>query len=683
MHKFLVPLSLGCLIPIASASVMEEIIVTADFRNTIEANTTSSIYIIEEETILASSAQHLDDLIDGIPNLNYSSGTSRTRFFQIRGIGERSQFGSPLNPSVGYIVDNVDFSGIGSIGTMLDVQQVEVLRGPQGTLYGANALAGLINIKTNDPGDTQFAKLRLTAGEYNHRTASMILNQPLTDKVSSRLVAEQHSSDGYYENNFLGKRDTNDRDELTLKAKLKVDISDNWRINFSLGRVDIDNGYDTFSLDNTRDTLSDEPGRDSQKSNFISVQSDTTMQSADLQVIVAAAKSDIEYSYDEDWTFTGFDPIGYTSFDSYKRDREIMSLETRLISNENSRIFRDTTDWLVGVYFLASDEDLLREYTFLDEDFRSQYDYETTALFAQFDTDLTDSWVMSMGARVERRTTDYQNSDEVGFDPDETLWGGRFSLKHHWNEATMVYASLARGYKAGGFNTDGSLDEDLREFDSEYLWELETGIKTYINDSLLLRVALFYDQRYDQQVKSSLVRQRPDGSTEFIDYLGNAAEGTNAGLEIETRWQISDAFSVNANLGLLDATFDEFINEFGEDLSGRDQSQAPSYSYQLGLHWQQVAWSADIFLNGKDEYFFSDRHSLKSERTNLLNANVAYENERIRISLWGRNLTDEDHTVRGFGSFGNDPKKGYITEPYVQFGEPRIIGLTFEIAVGE
>lgn len=684
MRKSLLLLPLACLLPTVSVMAetsMEEIIVTADFRKTNEADTTSSISIISEETILESSAQHLDDLINGIPNLNYSSGTSRARFFQIRGIGERSQFGSPLNPSVGYIVDNVDFSGIGSIGTLLDVQQVEVLRGPQGTRYGANALAGLINIKTNDPTDQQSANIRLSAGEYNHRTVSLILNQPLSDAISARFVAEKHESDGYYDNDFLATDDTNERDELTLKGKLKVEMSDSWQLNLSVGQVDIDNGYDTFSLDNTRTTLSDQPGRDSQESTFISMQSDWNTELMDVQVIVAAANSDIEYSYDEDWSFTGIDPIGYTSFDSYERERDMVSFETRLISSEQARLFNNSTDWLVGFYYQSSEESLLRQYTFLGSDFSSNYDFTTTAIFAQLDTDLNESWALSFGARVEERDTDYKDSDNVNFDPDETLWGGRFSVKNYWNENTLLYVSLARGYKAGGFNTDGSLDADLREFDSEYLLELETGIKANIGDDLQIRGAIFYDQRRDQQVKSSLVRQRPDGSTEFIDFLGNAAEGTNTGLELETRWLINDNFALNASLGWLDAEFDDFINEFGEDLSGRDQSQAPTYTYQLGLNWQQSVWSAGVNLNGKDEYFFSDRHDLKSEKFNLLNANVAYDNDRFRVSLWARNLTDKDYTVRGFGSFGNDPRKGYATEPYVQYGEPRIVGVTLEYSV--
>ena len=133
---------------VSFAQDIEEVIVKADYRQVEESALGTSLSILSEELLDTYSVEHLDDVLNFIPNLNFASGSSRARHFQIRGIGERSQFGSPINPSVGFIVDNVDFTGIGSIGTLVDVAQVEVLRGPQGTRYGANALAGLIYIKS-------------------------------------------------------------------------------------------------------------------------------------------------------------------------------------------------------------------------------------------------------------------------------------------------------------------------------------------------------------------------------------------------------------------------------------------------------------------------------------------------------------------------------------------------------
>lgn len=682
MYKFIFTVLLS-LPAIGLAEEIPEIIVSADFREATTLETASSVSVLTEEVIKAREARHLEDVINSVPNLNFASGTSRARFFQIRGIGERSQFSSPLNPSVGLLVDNVDFSGAGTIASMVDVEQVEVLRGPQGTRYGANALAGLINIKTKDPSERFEARFNASAAEYDTRTTGIMVTGPLSDAVSYRFTGEKHVSDGYIENDFLGVDDTNDRDELTLRGKLQIRPDEDWLVDVTLSRVDMDNGYDAFSLDNTRHTLSDEPGHDRQESTFLAVDSLWQLEAFDLQTIVGFADSDMEYGYDEDWSFVGIHPDGYSSFDNFIRNRKTQSYEVRAISNSTSRLFNDSTDWVLGFYSLLSDEDLQRQYTFLPADFFSTYDFETYALFFQLDTTLGESLELTTGLRGERRLTEYSDSENVAFEPDETLWGGRVAIKYFPGNDVMTYASLARGYKAGGFNIDGSLDADLREFDSEYLWELEIGAKaSFLGDTLQLRAAVFYDRRRDQQVKSSIVRPRDDGSTEFIDFFGNAAEGTNRGLELEAKWYATDRLKVFGSLGLLDATFDEFTNEFGEDLSGREQAQAPDYMFSLGVDYSQGHWFGRFSADGKDAYYFSDRHDVQTDKRVLINGRLGYRTEDWSISLWGRNLTDKDYAVRGFGSFGNDPRKGYVTEPYYQWGEPRVVGLSFEYTLG-
>ena len=170
-----------------------------------------------------------------------------------------------------------------------------------------------------------------------------------------------------------------------------------------------------------------------------------------------------------------------------------------------------------------------------------------------------------------------------------------------------------------------------------------------------------------------------DGSSEFIDFTGNAAEGTNLGMELEADFYLSDAFAVYTNVGLLQAEFDEFINEFGEDLSGRDQAQTPGYMFSVGMRFDNDTWFGQLGVDAKDSFFFSDRHSVMSGSNTLVNGRTGYRMDNWTVSLWGRNLTDEDTFIRGFGSFGNDPRKDYVTEPYLQFGEPRVVGLTAEL----
>jgi iron complex outermembrane receptor protein len=666
----------------AAENTIEEIIVTADFRARSELDMATSVTVMTEAVIKSRSAQHFEELANAIPNVNYASGSNRARFFQIRGIGERSQFVAPINPSVGFLVDNVDFSGAATIATMLDVEQVEVLRGPQGTRYGANALAGLINVKTHDPEDQFAASLKLGAADYNTQAITAVVTGPVTESVSARLAVGSHRSDGYYENSFLRTKRNNSQDEQSIRGKLSAEMSASWQLDLSLSHVDIDNGYDAFTLDNSRTTLSDEPGQDQQESLALAIQSSWQLDSFDLKLIVGLADSDMEYGYDEDWTFAGIHPDGYMSRDNYIRDRKTQSLEFRFLSNDSSRLFSDSTDWLFGVYTLNSSESLTREYTFLASNFRSDYDFDTAAVFFQLDSSLSEKLTLETGLRVERRDTIYRDSELLGFSPTETLWGGGVAAKYLLNSNTMAYASIARGYKAGGFNTDGTLDADLREFGEEFLVEYEMGIKSnLLENKLHLKAALFHDDRHEQQVKSSTGRIRANGSTEFVDFIGNAAEGTNNGVEFEAVWTPSEQLGLTASLGLLDATFDSFVNSENQDLSGRDQAHAPGYMAHLAADYNLGAWSLSVSLDAKDEFYFSDSHNVQSDPYELLNMNLSYSGEQWSLSFWGRNLTNQDYAVRGFffGEFGNDPRKGYAPEPYVQYGEPRMVGVSYEV----
>jgi iron complex outermembrane receptor protein len=666
----------------AAENTIEEIVVTADFRARSELDMATSVTVMTEAAIKSRSAQHFEELANAIPNVNYASGSNRARFFQIRGIGERSQFVAPINPSVGLLVDNVDFSGAATIATMMDVKQVEVLRGPQGTRYGANALAGLINVKTHDPEDQFAASLKLGAADYNTQTITAMVTGPMTETVSARLAVGSHRSDGYYENLFLRTKRNNAQDEQSIRGKLSAEMSANWQLDLSLSHVNIDNGYDSFTLDNSRTTLSDEPGQDQQESLALAIDSSWQLDNFDLKLIVGLADSDMEYGYDEDWTFAGIHPDGYMSRDNYIRNRETQSLELRFLSNDSSRLFSDSTDWLFGVYTLKSSESLKREYTFLASDFRSNYDFDTAAAFFQLDSSLSEKLTLETGLRVERRDTIYRDSELLGFSPMETLWGGRVAAKYLLNSNTMAYASIARGYKAGGFNTDGTLDADLREFGEEFLIEYELGIKSsLLENKLHLKAAVFHDDRQDQQVKSSEGRIRVNGSTEFVDFVGNAAEGSNNGMELEAVWYPSEQLGLTASLGLLDATFDSFVNSENQDLSGRDQAHAPGYMAHLAADYNLGAWSLSVSLDAKDDFYFSDSHNVQSDPYELLNLNLSYSGERWSLSFWGRNLTNQDYAVRGFffGEFGNDPRKGYAPEPYVQYGEPRMVGVSYEV----
>ena len=501
-----------------------------------------------------------------------------------------------------------------------------------------------------------------------------VVSGPVGDSARGRLVARGSRDNGFVENAHLGVDDTDGHRETAVRGRLSFDASDNASIDLAAGFLDADNGYDAFSLDNVRTTLSDQPGHDRQTTSYGSVTARWHGGGVDGLAQAGLAASDIAYGYDEDWVHEGFHPWGYTSTDEYLRDRSTATAEFRLASTDASRI-GDGTDWVVGAYTLRQEVHLRRIYTFADADFTSDFDISRVAVYAQSDTPFGDRTTLTLGGRIERHMASYGDSAGVRFDPDDGLVGGRIALSRELGSGASAYASVARGYKAGGFNASGTLDEDLREFGPETLWNAEAGV-TATGAGYSLRAAVFHMQRDDVQISSSVVRMRGDGSAEFIQYTGNAAEGYNQGLELDVEWNAGDRARAFVRLGLLRTAYIDFVSARGEDLDGRDQAQAPRYQLLAGADVDLLPGLAlRIEAGARDDYLFSDSHAVKSVAYQVLNASLHYASGPWSARAWGRNLLDEDYYVRGF-SFGNDPRDGYVEHGYFQHGEPRRIGVS-------
>jgi len=677
----------------SAPTIDEEILVTADFRQTRLFDLGVSATVIDAETINQRDATHLEQVLNLAPNVNFASGASRGRFFQIRGIGERSQFVEPMNASVGLLVDGIDMTGIGGAATTLDIQQVEVLRGPQGTLFGANALAGMINMVSGNPTETFSGKLQGSVGEHDTRSLEAVASGPITETLGYRLAYSNYQSDGFQKNAFLDTDDNADFDEQTLRAKLRWQPGEDWLVDLTGLYVDVDNGYDGFSLDNTRTTFSDEPGHDRQETLAGSARVSWRAHEAfTVEALISRTDADLEYGFDEDWSFVGFCEEfeclapAFSSFDNYIRDNENTTADLRLVSNTDA----DELGWVVGAYYRDQTQQLRRENDFLAEDFLRDYDTQNRALYGQLDIPLAERLKLTTGLRYEERDADYRDSDGAAFEPDENMWGGKLALEYRAPGGALWYALGSRGYKVGGINSDSAVPDDQREFDTETMWNYELGVKTSLwRDRLDLQATLFYQDRDDVQTDQSLVQPIEGGDCpcQFIDFTTNATAGQSYGLETELNWQVNSVTQAFASLGLLGSQFDDFLNfshvnadpDTGQpfDMDGRELPQAPDYQFALGAVFQLTEhWYTRVEMEGKDDFFYSSRHEVKSDAYELFHARIGYRAEHWDLALWARNITDEDVKVRGFGSFGNDPRKGYIVEPYHQFGEPRFVGLT-------
>lgn len=660
---------------------IERITIKGDFRQGSVQQIAGSLAVVSEQDSKRQASQHLDDLLQQIGNVNFAAGASRGRFLQVRGVGERSEFVDTINPSVGLLVDGIDYSALG-LPSLLDLQQLEVFRGPEATRFGANAMAGMLNFVSQDPQFERETKLAATLANYHSQQLSLVHNDKISESVAYRLAAERQTSDGFIQNHYLNRKDTNNIDETHLHGKARFLASAELTLDLLLNWHDVDNGYDAFSLDRNRVTLSDEPGQDRQEILSSAVKasySGWSVADVTTQLSLLDAKSD--YGFDEDWSFQSIHPWAYSTVDQYLRDRQSHSFDQRFVAKDGR--------WVSGFYASSQRTDLTRRYTdnFSQtvSNFQSELKRQNLAWYGEVQQPLASDVTLTIGARAERYSDDYQDSNLIVQQGDDWMWGGKLSLDYQLSSQTLIYGLASRGYKVGGVNGEAlakALDPQFADiaaqlqqrptFGPEALWNAEFGVKgATAEQQLVSRVAAFYMWREDMQVNSWINR-----GTKFIGYLANAGSGRNYGVELENRLQLHPALVLFANASVLHSEIRDFVNDKGLDMTGREQAHAPKRQWSLALEWLA---SDQLTVHGgvqhKDAFYYSDSHQARSEQMYLLNLKVSYQLDNLELSIWSRNALDETYGVRGF-YFGNDPRDEYTDHVYEQFGEPRRVGVS-------
>ena len=666
----------------STPSDIERVIVSGDFRQTTLDQLSASATILDQERLRSRQPSHIDSVLNSIPNVNFAAGASRGRFVQIRGIGERSQFAEPINPSVSFIVDEFDFSGLAAAGLIFDTKQLEVYRGPQATLYGTGALAGAVKLSSNDVGSDAPDYVEARIGNKESYRIEGATGDDINTDWGYRVALVHNRSDGFVENTFLNRSDTANIDETALRFAVEGSVDERTTLALTYRWYDIDNGYDAFSLDNDNKTLSDEPGFDEHQTHAVSARSTTNTAAGDFILIATHASHNIAYGYDEDWTFTGFHPWGYTSFDAYFRDVETQTGEMRFVSSDSAALFDGMTDWTIGVFYKSTEEKLLRQYTYLDSDFASEYTPTTTAIYAQTESRLNENLVLVAGLRVENYDFDYADNNQLTRAFDTTMVGGKVALQYTQGDH-FYYGSISRGYKGAGFNPDSRVNDNQRFFDEEYNWNYEVGVKgPLLTPDLIARAAIFYMDRKDTQVSDFDVITRDDGTAGFVDIIDNADLGTNKGAELELSWIASDAWQLDASVGYLSATFEGYTLADGTEVSEQRQAQSPKWTANLYSEYaltDNMLWRVDV--DYKSEYRFSDGHDVTSPSTTLVNSEIVMLHGDWQTSLWVQNAFDREYYTRGFGGFSNDPRDEYaFDEPYYQIGNGRQFGVTVKYA---
>ncbi len=673
----------------AQETQLETITVTADKREENVQKVTTAITVLSDVDIEDMGIKSTRDIWQYVPNLSTSNAGSRDYFSVIRLRGIRNTpFG---DPAVSLYIDDISYSGVYAFdNTLFDVQRIEVLKGPQGTLYGKNTEGGVINVVTKAPTNVFEGRAGLEFGNFNAKGINGVVSGPVVrDTLFFRLSALKSVRDGYIENKFNG-RDIDSQDTTLANVGLfftpteKLDFG----LNLKVHEFDDNGGFPMVAMDKDRfrtvtgialddfQGATSYAGDSSSKSRTGSLRVKYQADFFDLVSISTYRKMDNESSLDGDFTpaemFIGFNAVESGS----------VSQELRLQSrDENSSL-----KWLVGVYYGKDEKeyntgykldkvyaDIQKVPLYAEDAHEAQIDSEDMAVFGQgtirfFD----DALGLTAGLRYEhsKRTLDHDHTfmgapivaSIRGLEMTNSELLPKVALDYRISQNSMIYTSVARGYKAGGFAYAVD-DPKLVAFDPEISTAFELGIKNELPElGLRFNAAAFYtkvDEYQDRvQIDPMTVLQK------------NVSEADIYGFELEAAWKLTASLSVNGFIGYTHARYGDYLDPMtGANYEDNAIALVPEYDSGLFLEYRNP-WG--LFARAEVQYIGSmylDRTNKdKQEPYTLLNMKIGYEQENWDVYLAAKNLTDKEYVVEGY----EDPSLGYVG----CVGPPRTITLT-------
>ena len=671
---------------------LEEVLVTARKREENLQSVPVAVSAVSAKTIADAGLARLQDITDLIPNMTHQETVSnKATNLTLRGISSSGGLGN--DPGIGVYVDEVYVSReSGFNADLLDIQRVEVLKGPQGTLFGRNTAVGAINITTKKPGTEVEGLVLVDVGNYDYRRYGALFSAPITDTFAGKISVVSAERDGYLDNTFGGT--VNSVDYTTFRGQLlwaptdslEILLTGDYRESDSDGNNFVTRAQGEPLKKNYKVSIPDS-GSEEVEASALTLSISYDWGEYLITSITSANSSDEEYWNDQDWgpddRLVGIDV----------RENEQWSQELRIESSADSRL-----SWLAGVYFYHQEFDTTQEaingpdtiYAIFAPDLigsgipptevglpvddvtikaSSTIESDSYAVFANANYDFNDQWSMTAGLRYseDEKDLDYhQVADPLaaafGFvnldiqdDIDDDAWTPSLSLNWQPTEDVLAYAKYSRGYKAGGFNNSVSGTASALSFDPEDMDAYELGLKsTWLDNRLRLNAAVFRMEYSDKQESA------------FVTGVGfiqtNAGEATSDGFEVELEYMAAESWTVYGSLGYADATYDEFIVDDGTDYAGNSLTRAPQWTFNIGT---QTEWMIGNGLRGlfrldysyqdefytkpsNDPFFAADSQSLVSARLGISDADNTWQ-----ATLWGRNLTDDDNinTMDGPAAF--------------------------------
>lgn len=708
--------------PPASAQDMvdglEEIVVTAQRRTENQQLVPISITTIDDNFIETLGAPRLRDLEYSIPNVLFASSDATVRStISIRGVSTDDR-NIGFETGVGVYIDGVYQGRSASFNQNIsDIQRIEVLRGPQGTLYGKNTIAGAFNITTIEPGAELQGKGLLRVGNFDNYEGNGFISGPLIDgKLYGKVSAFAGNRSGYYDNLATGTDLANKREsggrlqlratpsdvlELTFSADYANDESDFVESEVSSVEVPPIPGLTPLDLGLAPGlrTVNQDDGIADRDVWGAALTIDLDLASGHTLTAVSGYR-DASTELRTDGDRSPFPVLDIFFFD----DNRHFSQELRLASPAGRRL-----NYLFGIYYFDQEAETMRpilidETALIGFDTGDEYgnagtvDTEAYALFFNADYALTDRLTLIAGARFNReeKRLRYTQDGQIVFGlPDVAMLGDELEdddvsptvgLRFDVGDNVSAYGKLALGYKSGGWNADfldgtdvdgdGDFDADDIQFEPERVTSYEIGVKSTLFDNRLrLNMAAFFLDYEDLQVS-----QFDDDCS--CRRINNAGQAESFGAELEFEALLTESLELGGGIGWTEAEFTDFPNADGPgtNFKGNTLANAPAWTATLSARYGRVLRSGgELYIGGqytyRDDYFSGTANDPLSsiDGYSLVNAQIGWisADEGLEVFLWARNLLDEDYVIDRF------EESLVFTQEITTYGLPRTYGAQF------
>lgn len=636
-----------------NANNLDQIIVTTDQLVEDAQKAPASITVLDHQTIKDSGISSVQELSKFAPNIHLSNqGSSRFTVNSIRGISE-TVHSDYFNSAVGIYLDGIPLSNAEYSRTLGDIEYAEILRGPQGTLYGRSSLAGVINLTSRAPSDKFGGEASATYGNNGQLGGSVMVNGPIAQNLFGRLFFDYMERDGFTDYLSSGD-DVDDLDTYTGSGSLQFTPGEKTKITLSGSIEKRDEGgyaYAPFNDYKTRKVdlvPKNEENRDSY-SGALTVTHDFDF--AKFTSITGLRSFEVESFQD-----LNYNPATHATYMGGKADSieegDQFSQEFRL----SGKGLGGDLKWLVGAFYQKDEVDYTYNYfvpafgpTFV---YTSNYKREEFAGFGEVTAKVFSNIELTAGLRVSTDRHDMENNSMFSGKDDYNKVTPKFSAAYHFdntaNEEKFVYASITRGARSGGFNR---LSADDR-FETEYLWAHEVGFKSqWMGSKLVINAAAFYNDWTNQQISTY--------PSPGVIAISNAGESHSQGIEIDAQWRPINGLELSGFLGLTTGEYDVYTPDQGGgvDLSGNKLINMPKTTAGAAIQYRFPikGFPLETLLRAEYKYtgeqFFDPENRLKQSGYGLVNIRAGIEADNFSATFFVKNLFDKDYRTNGYSDF--------------------------------